>query len=355
MSETNRSVLVAGAQGVIGQAAAEHFSAAPGTVVYGLSRRTIEGLPRVRPVTVDLLSPADVERAIAPLSDVTHIIFGAYIEKDTPGERSEVNVAMLRNLVTVVERSAPGLKHVTIYQGGKAYGADLGPFKTPAREDDPRLMSPNFYYDQEDYLRTVQAGKKWSFSILRPEAVCGYAVGNPMNLTMVIAVYAAISREMGLPLRFPGPEGAYRVLYQVTSADILARAADWAGKTPSAANEIFNITNGDYFRWQFMWPTIAKAFEMEVAEPVPMPLKVYMADKAALWAKMTEKYGLEPIAYDHLVSWGFGDFIFHSAFDNISSTIKARRQGFHDCIDSEDMFTQFFEDLRKRRIIPALT
>ncbi len=355
MSETNRSVLVAGAQGVIGQAAAEHFSAAPGTVVYGLSRRAIENLPGVIPVTVDLLSPPDVERAIAPLSDVTHIIFGAYIEKDTPGERSEVNVAMLCNLVTVVERSAPGLKHVTIYQGGKAYGADLGPFKTPAREDDPRLMSPNFYYDQEDYLRTVQAGKKWSFSILRPEAVCGYAVGNPMNLTMVIAVYAAISREMGLPLRFPGPEGAYRALYQVTSADILARAADWAGKTPSAANEIFNITNGDYFRWQFMWPRIAKAFGMEVAEPVPMPLKVYMADKAALWAKMTEKYGLEPIAYNHLVSWGFGDFIFHSAFDNISSTIKARRHGFHDCIDTEDMFTQFFEDLRKRRIIPALT
>ena len=355
MANPKRSVLVAGAQGVIGQAAADHFSAAPDTVVYGLSRRPIEGLPRVKPVTVDLLSPEAVGRAVAPLTDVTHIIFGAYIERDTPGERSEVNVALLRNLLTVVEGSAPGLKHVTLYQGGKAYGADLGPFKTPAREDDPRLMSPNFYYDQEEYLREAQRGKKWSFSILRPEAVCGYAVGNPMNLTMVIAIYAAISKEMGLPLRFPGPEGAYRALYQVTSAEILARAADWAGETPSAANEIFNITNGDYFRWQFMWPKIAKAFQMEVAEPVPLPLKIYMADKASLWAKMTEKYGLQPIAYDHLVSWGFGDFIFHSAFDNISSTIKARNHGFHDCIDTEDMFTQFFDDLRKKRIIPPLT
>lgn len=70
-------------------------------------------------------------------------------------------------------------------------------------------------------------------------------------------------------------------------------------------------------------------------------------DREEVWT------GADP--YDHLVSWGFGDFIFHSAFDNISSTIKARRQGFHDCIDTEDMFTQFFEDLRKRRIIPALT
>src|SRR5579875_2707628 len=260
MAEAKRAVLVAGAQGVIGQAAAAHFSSLPNVTVYGLSRRELENLPGVIPVNVDLLSAADTERAIAPLGEVTHIIFAAYIEKDTPGERSEVNVALLRNLLRTAEKSCPGLKHVTLYQGGKAYGADLGPFKTPAREDDPRLMSPNFYYDQEDFLRAAQAGKKWSFSILRPEAVCGYAVGNPMNLTMVIAIYAAISKEMGLPLRFPGPEGAYRALYQVTSADILARAADWAGRTPSAANEIFNITNGDYFRWQFMWPRIAKAF-----------------------------------------------------------------------------------------------
>jgi nucleoside-diphosphate-sugar epimerase len=355
MAQIKRSVLIAGAQGVIGKAAAEHFGSSPGTVVYGLSRRQMEEIPGVTPVNVDLLSPEDVERAIAPLTDVTHVVFGAYIEKDTPGERSETNVAILRNLLTVVERSSRVLKHVTLYQGGKAYGADLGPFKTPAREDDPRLMGPNFYYDQEDLLRNLQTGKKWNYTVLRPEAVCGYAVGNPMNLTMVIAIYAAVSKELGLPLRFPGPEGAYRALYQVTSANILARATDWAGETPGAANEIFNITNGDYFRWQFIWPKIAKAFQMEVAEPIPMPLKVFMADKAPVWANMTKKYGLKPIAYDHLVSWGFGDFIFHSAFDNISSTIKARKHGFHDCIDTEDMFTSFFAELRSRSIIPPTT
>ena len=354
MPEKKRTVLVAGAQGVIGQAAAEHFSSLPETTVYGLSRRKVEGLPKVIPVSVDLLSPEAVDRAIGPLTEVTHVIFGAYVEKDTPGERSAVNVAMLRNLLTVVERAAPGLKHVTLYQGGKAYGADLGPFKTPAREDDPRLMGPNFYYDQEDYLRERQAGKAWRFSILRPEAVCGYGVGNPMNLAMVIAIYAAISKELGLPLRFPGPEAAYRALYQVTSAEILAKAAAWAGETPAAANESFNITNGDYFRWQFLWPKIAAAFEMEVAEPVPMPLTVYMADKEPLWTAMTERYGLRPIAYKHLVSWAFGDFIFHSGFDNISSTIKARRCGFAECIDTEEMFTRFFAEMRERRVIPPL-
>ncbi len=354
MPESTRAILVAGAQGVIGRAAAEHLSSLPNTKVYALSRRKIEGLEAATPVSVDLLSPESVQRALAPLTDVTHVIFAAYIEKNTPGERSAVNVALLRNLLDVVEKTAPGLQHVTLYQGGKAYGADLGHFKTPAREDDPRLMPPNFYYDQEDCLREKQSGRNWHFSILRPEAVCGYAIGNPMNLAMVISVYAAISKELGLHLRFPGPEGAYRALYQVTSAEILAKAAAWAGETNSARNEIFNITNGDYFRWQFMWPKIARCFDMEVAEPVPTPLTVYMADKGPLWQRMTEKYKLQPVPYDHLVNWAFGDFIFNSAFDNISSTIKARRHGFHDCIDTEDMFAEFFAKMRQMRVIPPV-
>jgi nucleoside-diphosphate-sugar epimerase len=354
MKHNKPIVLVAGAQGVIGRAAAKLYAEKPGTTVYGISRRPVVGLENVCAVSADLLDPKDTAEKLGDLKDLTHVVFAAYIEKDTPAERSAVNVALLRNLMDVVERSAPNLQHVTIYQGGKAYGADLGPFKTPAREDDPRLMSPNFYYDQEDHLRDRQKGKTWSFTILRPEAVCGYAVGNPMNLLMVIAVYAAISKELGLPLRFPGTEAAYRALYQVTSADILARATAWAGETEGAANETFNITNGDYFRWQFMWPKIARMYQMEIAEPVPMPLAIYMADKADLWSEMTRKYKLQATPYDQVVVWKFGDFIFNSGFDNITSTIKARRAGFHECIDTEEMFSQYVDNLRAMHVIPSI-
>ncbi len=349
----DRTVLVAGVQGVIGRAAARRFAAAPDTKVYGLSRRTDAAAPGVEQISVDLLRPDDVRDKLGGVTDVTHIVFGAYLEKPTAAEKSEINVALLRNLLDVVEHNAPGLRHVTFYQGGKAYGADLGPFKTPAREDDPRLMPPNFYYDQEDLVRARCATRGWSFTALRPEAVCGFALGNPMNLTMVIAVYAALSKELGLPLRFPGSEAAYRALYQVTSADILAEATDWAGVSEAARGEIFNITNGDYFRWQHLWPKIAGSFDMEAAEPVPIPLATYMADKGELWARMTEKYRLTPIRYQTLVSWPFGDFIFNSGFDNVSSTIKARRAGFQSCIDTEDMFTGFFDQLRTERVIPT--
>jgi hypothetical protein len=138
-------------------------------------------------------------------------------------------------------------------------------------------------------------------------------------------------------------------------SDILARATAWAGETEEAENEIFNITNGDYFRWQFMWPRIAQLFEMNVAEPVPMPLAVYMADKGELWAEMTRKYRLQSTPYEQVAAWRFGDFIFGTGFDNITSTIKARRAGFHACIDTEDMFSNLFNDLRQKRVIPQLS
>jgi nucleoside-diphosphate-sugar epimerase len=350
----NRKVLIAGAQGVIGRAAALRLAGQPDTEVFGLSRRTGPPMSGVKAVSVDLLDPGQVHDRLSRIRDVTHIVFAAYIEKQTAAEKSAFNVAILRNLLDAVEASSPALRHITFYQGGKAYGADLGPFKTPAREEDPRLMPPNFYYDQEDLLRERQQGKPWSFTALRPEAVCGFAVGNPMNLLTVIAVYASISKELGIPLRFPGTEAAYRALYQVSSADILAEAADWAGTSAQARNQIFNLTNGDQFRWQHLWPKIAGMFGMEWADPIPMPLAAYMADKGPLWERMSARHGLQAIAYEQLVSWPFGDFIFASGFDNISSTIKARQAGFHACIDTEHMFRQQFEQLRRDKIIPAI-
>lgn len=346
-----RRVVVAGAQGVTGRAVTLRLAGQPDTTVFGLSRRPAAGLPGVQEVPVDLLDPDDARRKLGRIGNVTHLVFGAYVEKPTAAEKTEINVALLRNLLDAVEPGSPGLRHVTFFQGGKAYGADLGPFKTPAREDDPRLMPPNFYYDQEDLLRARGAGR-WSFTGLRPEAVCGFGVGNPMNLAMVIAVYAALSRELGLPLRYPGTETAYRALYQVTSADILAEAADWAGRSDAARNEIFNITNGDQFRWQHMWPRIADMFGMSCADPVPTPLAAFMADKGPLWARIAGTHGLQPVPYDALVSWAFGDFIFNSGFDNVSSTIKARRAGFGSCIDTEDMFRTLFDRLRRDKVIP---
>ena len=104
-----------------------------------------------------------------------------------------------------------------------------------------------------------------------------------MNLAMVIAVYASISKELGLPLRFPGKPGAYDTLIEMTDAGLLAKATVWAATDERCANQAFNINNGDLFRWNDMWPKIARFFDLEVAPPLPMSLEIVMADKEPLW------------------------------------------------------------------------
>src|ERR1700736_3528698 len=107
MSDNKRVVLVAGVHGVSGRAAAEHWRAVEDTEVYGISRRTAPALDGVHPITVDLLNAGDVRQKIAgiisSIKRITHIVFGAYIEKQTASEKSEVNVAILRNLLDAVE------------------------------------------------------------------------------------------------------------------------------------------------------------------------------------------------------------------------------------------------------------
>ena len=172
------------------------------------------------------------------------------------------------------------------------------------------------------------------------------------GLVVAIAVYAAMSKELGLPLRFPGKPGAYDKLIEMTDSGLLARATIWAADEPRAANQAFNINNGDLFRWNDMWPRIARFFDMAIAPPMPLQLSAVMADKEPLWSAMIEKYDLASTPYKDVSSWPFADFVFSWDYDFFADGGKARRSGFHEHIDSEEMFFRLFAELRRQRIIP---
>jgi len=347
-----KTALVVGANGVIGRNLVDHLKTLDDWTVVGLSRRGGEPESRVRHVAVDLLDAEDARDKLSGLTDVTHVFYAAYQDRPSWAELTAPNLAMLVNVVEAIEPVAPGLRHVSLMQGYKVYGAHLGPFKTPARETDAGHMPPEFNVDQQRFLEARQAGKAWTWSAIRPSVVGGFALGNPMNLAMVIAVYASISKELGLPLRFPGKPGAYDRLLEMTDAGLLARATVWAATDPACANQAFNINNGDLFRWSEMWPRIARFFDLEVAPPLPMSLSDVMADKAPLWEAMTEKHGLEPRPYAEVSSWGFGDFMFSWDWDMFADGSKARRLGFHEHVETEAMFMAIFEDFRRRKVIP---
>lgn len=317
MSTQNKVALVAGAHGVIGRNLVEHLPVLGDWDVIGLSRRGGKQANRVRQVAVDLLDRDDCRQKLSDLTRVTHIFYAAYQDQPSWAELVLPNLAMLVNLIEAVEPVALGLQHVSLMQGYKVYGAHLGPFKTPARETDAYHMPPEFNVDQQTFLEDRQKGKAWTWSAIRPSVVCGFALGNPMNLAMVVAVYAAISKELGLPLRFPGKPGACDKLLEMTDAGLLTRATVWAATEKRCANQAFNINNGDLFRWSEMWPKIARFFELEVAPPLPMSLAVIMADKEPLWNAMVAKYALEPNPYRDVSSWRFGDFVFSWDYDNV--------------------------------------
>jgi nucleoside-diphosphate-sugar epimerase len=336
-----KTALVAGAHGIIGKNLVEHLRADGGWDVVGLSRRGGPGT-----VAVDLLDPADTRTKVGSLPGTTHVFYAAYQDKPTWAELVPPNLAMLTNLVDAVEAAAPALEHVSLIQGYKVYGAHLGPFKTPARETDAGHMPPEFNVDQQEFLERRQGS--WTWSAIRPSVVGGTALGNPMNLALVIAVYASISKELGLPLRFPGKPGAYDSLLEMTDSSLLAEATVWATGHQGA----FNIANGDLFRWSELWPKLAAYFGLEVAPPLRMSLADVMADKGPLWTSMASKYGLSVSHADVSASWAFGDFVFGWDYDMFADTSKSRRAGFHTYVETEQMFFRLFDEFRKARVIP---
>jgi nucleoside-diphosphate-sugar epimerase len=351
-TESRKTALVVGANGVIGRNLIDYLTTLTEWDIIGISRRGGEDSRQVRYLAVDLLNEEETSEKLGNLTEVTHIFYAAYQERPTWAELVPPNLSMLVNVVNAMEPVAPNLEHISLMQGYKVYGAHLGPFKTPARETDAYHMPPEFNVDQQQFLEQRQPGSNWTWSALRPSVVCGFALGNPMNLAMVIAIYASMSKELGIPFRFPGKPGSYQSLLEMTDANLLARATVWAATNTDCANQAFNITNGDLFRWNELWPKIAAFFELETAPPLPMSLEVVMSDKEALWNSMVKKYGLVNNSYKDVSSWRFGDFVFSWDYDFFADGSKARRLGFHDFVDTEKMFMDIFEDFRRRKIIP---
>jgi nucleoside-diphosphate-sugar epimerase len=307
----------------------------------------------VRHVAVDLVNAGDARARLAALGDVTHVFY--CVRADHPEgvpESEEINAAMLRNLVEGLEPNAPRLAHINLVHGTKYYGHHLGPCPVPAVEEGPRGPGGTFYFAQQDYLTARAAAARWTWSIVRPHAYCYTEADNPRSLVLVIAVLAAIQRELGQPLFFPGSAKNYEAVTQFTDLGLLTRALEWMATTPRCANQAFNVVNGDYPRWSDLWPQLAAMLGLQAAPPRALRLGQYMADKAPVWDAIVAKHGLKPGALDRIVLWNYGDYAFAPEWDIMSSMEKARRCGFDERVDTREMFARLFTGYRERRIIP---
>lgn len=346
------TALVTGALGLVGAHLCRELAAA-GWRTVGVARTERAAPGEHRHLALDLRDGDACERHLGPLaSEVSHVFFAARASEADAAREVETNLAMLCNTLQALDRPEGALRHVAVVHGTKWYGSHLGPYRTPAREGDPRCDSPVYYHAQQDLLASRQPGRAWSWSALRPHIVLGVAHGYPHNCIVELGAYGSLCAALGLPLAFPGTRAAFESISQATEAGLLARATIWSATTPHARNEAYNVINGDYFRWSNVWPRVAAFFGIAAAPPAETSVAHRFAECEALWQRLAAQHNLRVSRLADLANGAFLDFLFKAGWDDLSSVVKLRRHGFHETLDTEDTILSLLAMMRAERLIP---
>lgn len=332
--------------------------------------------PRVSFIALDFSHPVDT--LVADMkqlcSDTTHAFFSSYIHKDDFAELNSANQGLFENFLNALTEVAPSLENVTLQTGGKHYNLHLYPIPTPVREEDPPHESPmaNFYHSQQGFLIRKQKGSRWSWNVIRPQAIIGSTHSpNGMNEALTIAMYFTICSYLGQEAPMPTNAVYWNGTDDTSSAALIADLSVFAATNPRCANEEFNVVNGDVFTWRYMWPRLAAYYgaraspssqkftgpSADTAEgdrPAQnFSLADWAKDKRAIWdeicdaratpgAKATFDYG----------TWAFQDWVFGRTWTATLSINKARRFGWNGHVDSYKCFTDTFDKFVAMGIMP---
>jgi nucleoside-diphosphate-sugar epimerase len=414
------SAIVTGATGIQGREIvlelSRHRQQWP--TIHALSRSKKEDYPEtVIHNHIDLMSSPDQMADDLKSVRGEYVFFAAYMQKDTEQENWDVNGAILSNFLQALVKTGAiqDVKRIILLTGAKQYGVHLGAPKQPMLESDEWLTDskwpPNFYYNQQNILHSFckEHNKEWV--VTYPNDVIGYAVGNYMNLATAIALYALVSKELDINsngLVFPGSPAFYTMFDCFTSSKLHAQFCSWAAMEPRAANEAFNVVNGDAETWQNLWPKVANYFGSKVKPdqfkgafqtgvgssiakyvsgdssstsklaPEP-PITIHSStigldgtsaleqsvveqhidlekwsqqqDVKDAWARIASREGLNEDAFEK-ATWGFLGFVLGRKYNLMISMSKARKAGWSGYADTWESLESVFDELRDGRILP---
>ena len=78
-----------------------------------------------------------------------------------------------------------------------------------------------------------------------------------------------------------------------------------------------------------------------------------MADAPAIWSEIVAQHGLQDIPVTKLASWGHSDADLGRELECFTDMTNSRKLGFTAYQSTRDSFTDVFDELRARKIIPA--
>ncbi|KAF2129745.1 NAD dependent epimerase/dehydratase family protein [Dothidotthia symphoricarpi CBS 119687] len=413
------SAIVTGATGILGREIVAELSKhrQQWPTVHALSRSKKEECPdNVIHHHIDLQSSADEMAEDLKNVKGEYVFFAAYLAQDTEQGAWDVNGAMLSNFLQALVKTGAinDIKRIVLITGAKQYGVHLGVPKQPMMESDQWLWDdkwpPNFYYNQQTILHKFCSEHNKEWVVTYPNDVIGFATGNFMNLSLALALYMQVSKELDgadKGVVFPGSPAFYTMFDCFTSSKLHAEFCAWAALEPRTANQAFNVVNGDVESWQNMWPRVAEYFGTKVkpdqfadvykSSPVasiskwiageassstnldPEPPLTAMAERSGLqgspalaqskveanidlvkwseradvneaWKKIAKREGLDEEIFEK-ATWSFLGFVLGRAFDLVITMSKAREYGWTGYRDTYGALEEAFGEMKERKII----
>ncbi|RMJ12817.1 hypothetical protein CDV36_007518 [Fusarium kuroshium] len=373
----NLSAIVCGANGISGFNTVRALLDSPDrwATIYTLSRHPLSEkqlslIPsalhgRIKHVPVDLSdSPEKVAGDLVGAGvHADYVFYYTYAQPSSDGE----------TFLKALEIADIEPKRILLQTGGKNYGMHIGRVRTPLVESDPqpRHLSKNFYYAQEDDLKAFCSRHSTGWNVVRPAGVIGASPNSPLNIFWPFAIYAAIQARKGEPLEFGGTFESWQFEAGHSTARLSGYLSEWDGGLLS-----WNRFFSELARWFGVYkgvvpPKVDDKFTIAISlaggEQAPLgygpPLNLDLKFSLAEWFKgPTNKSAWEEIMADSDVTANpfadgtaaemMGDFAY-LRFGTLSMN-KARIYGFSGFVDSCESIFESFVDMERLGLLPPM-
>ena len=314
-------------------------------------------------------------KTIPNINQTTHVAFLAYVPPTSNNmtdavlaELKHVNVELLETAITSIESLAPGLKHITIQSGSKAYGVEYLatgkiPWNPPQKESMARVPEPYasgiFYYAQTDAIAALSKGKFWQWSDIRPDAVIGFVPnGNAMDLVGGLAIWLSLYRWStgeGAEVVFPGNEVVWSAKHTDTSQMILGKSHIYAAVTGKASGQAVNVGDGTSAYKDGLWADICAWFGLKGIGPKEGATtgEAWAMSQKSRWGAFEAENGLKPGTIEKAASgfWFMSMILVGAAIDRHYDLGLSKELGFPQSDDTAAGYHAAFERLRKAKLI----
>ncbi|CAG5156869.1 uncharacterized protein ALTATR162_LOCUS4662 [Alternaria atra] len=411
-SVKNLKAIVCGATGISGFNTIRSLLDTPDrwSKIYAVSRKpfskellaffTDEQRARLQHISIDLSSSGDdIAKSFKDAGvEADYVFYYAYLppgngksDMDPSSAEAliEANVPPFRNFLGSLPKADLKPKRILLQTGGKNYGMHIGRGRQPIIESDPqpKHLSPNFYYHQEDILfKYCEEHPETKWNIVMPAAVIGAVQTAAMNTFLAYGVYAAVQAHRNQPLQFPADFHSWQSEYSHSTARLTGYLSEWAVLEDTAECQRFNAQDGEHISWDRFWNELGRWFGADVLGPeedeskyeskyfaggrdCPLgygpPIELKMAHPLCKWAEQTA------VAKDweEMMKQSNGqltmnvpeadkqtlvmaDFTF--TFLGTLSGNKVRRFGFNGFVDTMESIFETYQDMAKLGMLPPM-